>query len=148
MHLCESCASETDFNMAAQASVTDVLFGASFQAGEPPEEGGGKECPVCRMKEADFRRLSRLGCAACYDVFSSELAPLLKAMHKASAHAGKAPASQEVNAELVSLEQKMEEAIAAQDFEGAALLRDRIKDLKSELASSTAATPGSAGKTP
>ena len=139
MHLCETCASETDFNMVAQASVTDILFGGTFQAA-PAQAGSDKECPVCRMKESDFRRLSRLGCASCYEAFSEELAPLLKAMHKGSMHAGKVPACERMSAELTSLELEMEDAIARQDFEGAAKLRDRIKGLKAKHGAGTAGT--------
>lgn len=143
MHLCEGCASETDFTVAAQASVTDVLFGSSFQAGGLPA-GGGKQCPACRIREADFRKMSRLGCPSCYETFAEELTPLLKAMHKSSMHVGKIPACEQVSAEIATLEHDMEQAIAAQDFEGAASLRDRIRELRSELEANAHGAPAGA----
>jgi protein arginine kinase activator len=86
------------------------------------------------MRIADFKKTSRLGCQACYETFADELKPLLEAMHKGNQHVGKVPAHKEAQGaakagllpSLAGLRQKLEAAIAAEQYEAAASLRDQI----------------------
>jgi protein arginine kinase activator len=93
------------------------------------------------MRGSDFKKTSRLGCPACYEAFSEELAPLLGAMQKGTQHAGKVPASEKVTTEIEGLKKALERAVAAQDFEEAAKLRDRVRDLKASRPAGSE-TPG------
>ena len=95
LHLCEECAAESGFDLQGPVSITDILLGMG--GGQPEEESPAVEtaertCPVCHMRRADFKKMGRLGCPACYDVFGDELATLLKAVHRSDRHVGKVPA--------------------------------------------------------
>jgi protein arginine kinase activator len=128
LYVCEKCAAQNGFDAQSPLSMTDLLFGTRDPSEKAPE--AEKSCPVCGLRRRDFRKNSRLGCAACYEAFSEELAPLLAAMQKGCRHVGKVPAGEMISAEAASLQQALEKAVAAQDFEEAAQLRDRIRALK------------------
>lgn len=140
IHLCEECAAKNGFDTQSPMSLTDFLFGMEVQSegsfGQEVEPGEDKACPNCRMRRSDFRKTSRLGCAVCYEVFSDELIPLLADVQKGSQHVGKTPVqrvlrtSEKISAGIASIQRKLNKAIAAQDFEEAARLRDAIREMK------------------
>lgn len=157
MYLCEECAAKNGFNVHSPMSLTDFLFGMSEgsfgevesegSSGQEVEPGPDKACPNCHMRLSDFRKTSRLGCAVCYEVFSEELTPLLADVQKGSQHVGKMPVqrilrtSEKTSTGIASIQRDLDKAIASQNFEEAAILRDRIETIKQQLAS---AEPGSA----
>ena len=127
--MCDECAAKSGININGAMSLTDILVGLG--AIEETGEGEEKSCPFCHLKLGEFRKDSRLGCAVCYDVFGSELKSLLSGMQKGNKHIGKVPrksaASSDRNARVEALEKELDEAVAAEDFERAAGLRDAIK---------------------
>lgn len=133
MHICTGCAAEHGFEVQTPMGMTDFLFGIGVQ----PEAGlaqAERRCPACNFSGADFKKEQRLGCAACYETFADELSPLLAAMHKGGRHVGKVPARERMSSEILSLQRALENAVSAQDFEEAAVLRDRIQVLKHDPA--------------
>lgn len=129
LHLCEACAAKSGIDIHSPLSITDILLGMGIQkpADTPESE---RTCPRCHMRRTDFKKTGRFGCSACYEAFAEELPPLLKAMHRSDHHTGKVPSREsrrvQASAELASLQQKMDKAIAAENFEEAAKLRDAI----------------------
>jgi protein arginine kinase activator len=83
---------------------------------------------VCGFGESQFRKVGRLGCAACYQVFRDEVAALLRPMHRAMRHAGKTPRG------LEALRGQLADAVAREDYEEAGRLRDCIRALEEERA--------------
>lgn len=131
LHLCESCAAESGLDVNGAISITDVLLGLG--GAREQEEHPDKACPHCRMRLEDFRKTSRLGCQHCYETFAPELAPLLEAMHRGGQHVGKQPAGAGAAAaavSLVDLRQALAAAVAAENYEEAARIRDRIRELE------------------
>ena len=142
VNLCEGCAAKSGLDIKGTISSTDLLMGLS--GGDKPAAGGGKPqrealeaeraCPRCHMRRADFKKTGRLGCADCYEAFAPELAPMLHNMHRAHQHLGKIPAREskniQVSAEVAALQKALEKAIAEEQFEEAARLRDRIAALR------------------
>ena len=130
--LCEECAKHKGVNDPAGFSLAELLLGLGA-AQESEQAAGGVElkCPKCGFTQADFKKSGRLGCAECYLTFAEGLEGLLKTMHKGTRHAGKVPhalqQSREFGDRLKSLEKKLAKAVAEEDFESAATLRDEIK---------------------
>ena len=84
--------------------------------------------------QADFKKTGRLGCSACYEVFSDGLSTMLKNMHKGTAHTGKSPAAfheiREHSEKMKSLHDRLNQAVAAEEYEQAADLRDQIRRIE------------------
>ncbi|MDO9543304.1 MAG: UvrB/UvrC motif-containing protein [Kiritimatiellia bacterium] len=130
MHLCEQCAEASGIDMDAPTSVTNFLLGLGAPKNSAPGTAG-RTCPQCRMRFADFKKASRLGCQNCYVTFAEELEPLLNGMQKGARHMGKKPvhyaSAVNVFPSPASLKKALEEAVASENYEEAARLRDQIR---------------------
>jgi protein arginine kinase activator len=130
VHVCQDCAAKHGFDAQSQMSLTDFLFGMAGTQQDVMLPGDEKACPACHARWVDFKKSSRLGCAVCYTTFSAELGPALASMHKKDTHVGKVPARLAHTVEAASLKRALNDAVAAQNFEEAARVRDRLKDLE------------------
>lgn len=90
------------------------------------------ECPVCHFTLEKYQQTGQLGCPECYRTFSSEL---LTTVENASQGVAERRAALEPEAldspalERGRLEVLMHDAIRKENYEEAAQLRDRIKNL-------------------
>lgn len=136
MHLCEDCAAKSGVDTQGPLSITDILLGMGVEKG-PAAAATERSCPKCHMRRTDFKKTGRFGCPTCYEAFAEELPPLLKAMHRSEQHIGKVPAAErprvEATAELAALQQSLDQAIAGENYEDAARLRDRINAARAKL---------------
>ena len=91
-------------------------------------------CPICSFTLQDYKNVGRLGCSECYNVFEEEILPLLTQIQPDSHHHGKTPEraeKRETETHTISdLEQQLSLAVAREDYERAAKLRDQIKQLR------------------
>jgi protein arginine kinase activator len=138
--LCEECAKTKGVNDPTGFSLADLLLGlGASQEIEQAGGGAGLKCPICGFTQADFKKAGRLGCPECYRTFAEPLEGLLKTMHKGTRHVGKVPEalrqSRDVADRLKNLQKRIAKAIEEEDFEKAAVLRDEIKQLTSQAAS-------------
>jgi protein arginine kinase activator len=142
--LCEECAKTKGMNDPTGFSLADLLLGLGA-AQEIEQAAGGVElkCPRCGFTQADFKKAGRLGCPDCYQTFGEALGGLLKTMHKGVRHIGKVPEalrqSRDLSDRLRALQEKLAKAVAAEDFEEAAILRDEIKQATARLSKAPAA---------
>ena len=136
MHLCEECAREKSVQMEQQFGLADLLAGlADFGQQVKPIEKVKIQCANCGMTYDDFRKFGRLGCSDCYNTFKDQLAALLKKIHGSSQHLGKAPIkiSHTTKKKIdmyQDLKKQLQQAIEDEDFEKAADLRDKIRELE------------------
>lgn len=79
-------------------------------------------CPACGFPLETYRKTGRLGCPDCYTVFARELEPQMSPADDGSTPA--APAD-----ERRELESQLRAAIEREDYETAAALRDRLRNL-------------------
>ncbi|MBO5301224.1 MAG: UvrB/UvrC motif-containing protein, partial [Peptococcaceae bacterium] len=93
-------------------------------------------CPVCGMTAGEFRRVGRVGCSNCYSYFADYMPGLIQRIHGNSRHTGKVPVRGEAKLaekqKVVQLRQELQQAIAEENFERAAELRDSIRNLEQE----------------
>ncbi len=144
VHLCEEHAVEQGIDINSPISITDILMGLSG-----PQKDIANElslvCPRCGMARDEFRKTGRLGCPDCYKTFMAELTMAIKAMHQSGQHIGKIPAREGVQTRMKSkvarLQKDREAAIAREDFEKAARLRDQIKQCRKEALQNEGGTP-------
>ena len=83
-------------------------------------------CPVCGFSVEDYRRTGHLGCPDCYTVFARELNPL--------AMEDDAPEHESANITRARLQNELKQAVAREDYEQAARLRDQLNTLPPEQA--------------
>jgi protein arginine kinase activator len=137
LHLCEGCAKNTGFDLQGPISITDILLGMGGKLEDTSKPSVERSCPRCHMRRTDFKKSGRFGCATCYETFAEDLPPLLRAMHRNDRHIGKIPASEAVRItalhELNSLQEELNQAIAAENYELAAGVRDRITACREKL---------------
>jgi protein arginine kinase activator len=136
--LCEGCAAQKGVNDPAGFSLADLLLGlGASQEIEQASGGGEVKCPNCGFSQADFKKAGRFGCSECYQTFGEGLETLLKTMHKGTKHVGKVPhslqQSRDLTEKLKTLQKKLEKAVAEEDFEQAAQMRDEIKLTREKL---------------
>lgn len=108
-------------------------------------------CKVCGSSFDDIAARGKLGCADCYELFADRLAPSIERMHNRAKHVGKLPgrpaaenkpaAPVQVQPEkkpeppvetAEDLRAQLRAAVAAEEYEKAAILRDRIKEMESK----------------
>ena len=142
LHLCEDCARTKSAAMEQQFGLSDLLAGmVDFEKASSKEEEAAVavKCPNCGLTYMDFKKIGRLGCGECYNVFRKYLAPLLKRIHGSNQHIGKSILktktplkSYKKKADLQELKSQLQKAIQGEVFEEAARLRDQIKKISSE----------------
>lgn len=150
MHLCEECARQKSSQMEQQFGLADLLAGLSdtSKTSTPAKESekvSVLKCSRCDLPYEDFRKFGRLGCGECYTSFKEHLTGLLRKIHGSNKYLGKSPATyKEGQTEeassgalvllpsetLADLKQQLQSAIAAEDFEKAAQIRDKIRNFE------------------
>jgi len=132
LHLCDACAKKKGIEMEQHFSIADFLAGLS-------EPGTGvMKCDKCGMTFDEFHKIGRFGCADCYLAFRENLRPLLKRIHGSTKHTGKSAqgkghqGGQDNRPEISALKQRLQLAVDSEEFEEAAKLRDRIRDLENK----------------
>jgi protein arginine kinase activator len=136
VNLCEACSKEKGVNDPTGFALADLLLGMGA-AQEIEKNPSAQRCPVCGFTQADFKKTGRMGCSACYEVFADGLEGMLKNMHKGPEHIGKAPEAfertRQIEREIRSLQMSLDEAVAAEQYERAADLRDKIRRIESGI---------------
>lgn len=132
--LCEQCAKEKGVDDPTGYALADLLLGLGVQQESSQPTSTVTTCRSCGLTATDFKKSGRLGCPDCYPTFKEILTGWLKSMHRSTRHTGKRPGavrrSVSVNEQLAQLQQQLAEAIAVENYEEAARIRDRIKALK------------------
>ena len=137
VNLCESCSKAKGVNDPTGFALADLLLGLG--AAEQIDKGSvAQKCPVCGFTQADFKKTGRLGCSECYTTFADGLAAMLSNMHKGTVHVGKAPGNcaqkRELTAKIKNLQATLDDAVAQEQYEKAANLRDEIRKMETEIA--------------
>lgn len=131
LHLCPGCARkaglalpESPPNLALDAVVQGLIVA---HVGELVGELAERTCPDCGLKFMEFRAGGRLGCPRDYRVFAAGLLPLIQRYHGTTRHVGKTARPAGRADERLRLRTRLREAIAREDYEEAARLRDQLR---------------------
>lgn len=94
-------------------------------------------CPQCGMTYGEFQKCGMLGCANCYKAFRTPMTALLQRLHGNTQHAGRIPdglhSGVSIRINIDRLKQKLQTAIAEEEYEQAAKIRDAIRALNIQL---------------
>ncbi|MBC7345062.1 MAG: UvrB/UvrC motif-containing protein [Clostridia bacterium] len=145
LSLCEECSREYQpaWGLSFNPDFSIHKFLASLLEQEPFMEGAERsfrqprQCDLCGLTYNDFAQTGRLGCEKCYLVFEDRLDPLLRRMQAGTQHAGKVPRRtggvMRLKQELKRLKNTLRTLVAREEFEKAAEVRDRIRELEKEV---------------
>jgi protein arginine kinase activator len=85
-----------------------------------------------------FRESGRLGCSNCYEDFRENVEAVLEKVQAKNFHIGKIPERSggelKMKNEILCLKKKLKDRIKKEEFEEAALLRDKIRVLEKSIA--------------
>ena len=133
VHLCEPCASSQG-EPANGPGVLEKLQSLLNPGARAGSELAETTCVDCGITYAAFRARGRFGCPACYQAFRPGVDPLLEKIHGSTQHIGQVPtrlaATLEAAEKLRELRTHLETAVASEQYERAAELRDAIKQLE------------------
>jgi protein arginine kinase activator len=137
LHLCEAHAREQGIDIDSPISITDILMGLGQQEKSSVASELTLACPRCGMARDEFRKTGRLGCPDCYQTFMAELSVAIKAMHHSTQHIGKIPAHEgsqtRIQSQIARLQKELDTAVAREEYEKAAGIRDAIKTCQKEI---------------
>ncbi|GIO22912.1 UvrB/UvrC motif-containing protein [Oceanobacillus sp. J11TS1] len=146
--LCEMCAKKKGYITYPEEgfSLNDLLSGlfqteglnlgstGTAKANQPkhPQE---VRCSSCGRTFTEFKKAGKFGCADCYASFGSKVEPILRRVHAGNTkHTGKIPkrAGKYIQQKqlISSHKEKLKKLIEEEEFEKAAVLRDKIRELE------------------
>ncbi len=112
----------------------DQLFSGFFGMPALKSLQPEKKCPTCSSSYADISKSGRVGCPDCYSTFADELSRLIQSVHGTTSHTGNVPSRHRAMKERFEILKRrraeLQEAIAKEDYERAAALRDEIRSLE------------------
>lgn len=137
LHLCEKCANIKGIDIKQESSdlsISQLLTGLIDVKNEKKKNLTKKKCPRCGNSYTGLKKTGKLGCHECYMVFNKYIRSYLHRMYGKVRHNGKYPLRMHVYRNFVidiqDLKNKLKNAIVQEDYETAAILRDKIKNLR------------------
>jgi protein arginine kinase activator len=143
--LCQKCAKEFDgFNIASEVGIIspfsfqNILSGLMGYIGEGHKESADDItcCKNCGISLREFKENGLLGCDECYKNFSTTVNTVIGRVQGKIEHVGKIPKKSGKNIiekkRMNNLKQDLQKSIALEEYEEAAVLRDKIREINSE----------------
>lgn len=131
MNLCLACAKKLEVERGFFAS---DFFGGDLLS--PMFYHGAKKkdslrCPLCASDFSAIERSGKVGCPVCYTTFAEQLGSTLRKLHGTATHIGRKPQRLRGNDdEIKTLEASLKAAIEKEEYETAADIRDKIKEIR------------------
>ncbi len=138
-HFCSYCAAKEGYGEIKGNDISQILSSMFGEGVSSTSQVQVARCEGCGATFTDITESGKCGCSKCYDTFKEQLLPYIKkAQYGRVTHKGKIPntvtnfqkPSKEKIEELKLLLNKL---IKEEQFEQAALIRDRIKLLEGEM---------------
>jgi protein arginine kinase activator len=140
-HLCEQCAGQKgtiilDLNQISIPNLLGSFFGNTYNV-KGINESEPASCPGCGMTFNNICESGSLGCSQCYQVFEKEMDPILRRIHGNTQHVGKIPSRGGgkvlLKKQVDELKSSLQQALAREEYEKAAEIRDSIKSLEKQF---------------
>lgn len=146
-HMCERCAKEKGYvsypgeDMYTLHNLLAGLFNFDQQPVKQNATHEGNpfkntlQCSHCSMTFNHFKKVGKFGCATCYQTFSPHLDPIFRRVHSGNTkHHGKIPRRKgnhlHAKKQLELYREELQQLIEEEEFEEAAVLRDKIRSIE------------------
>lgn len=148
LRLCADCAREMEQAgeleeiSAAFAAFSSPMLSVSdrphrLAQAATPKMVGDRVCSVCGIKECELVGSGRAGCATCYEVFENLWSGSDEDKRGAGEYRGQVPRLVRVRSENVRqmslLRAQLVDAVKGEQYEQAAILRDRMRELETGI---------------
>ena len=150
IYLCDDCVKDYplfNFNFQNPFSIKDVMDKLKIDEETSIDQekdnllqidNDSKEeditCPNCYSTYNEYRQTGKLGCSRCYEVFEEQLKPILKNIYGYEEYIGKIPKKDNshiyISKEIRILKEDLNRAVEQEEYEKAAGIRDKIKELE------------------
>jgi len=145
--MCQECAAKHGFHSPLDNvpfPLAEILSGMTKHIPRRQDDAPADQlvCSNCKMTFEQFASQGRFGCGECYQSFRPRLEVIMRKIHGASLHRGRTP-GMEAHSEIAALlpvreeerlESALKQSIADEDFERAAELRDKLRELREQIA--------------
>lgn len=142
MHFCIDCAKKlgfVDFSsmfLPIFTNIPNLIEEVSFHE---------QKCSVCGYTFDDYTNTGMFGCPKCYDTFSNRLDDIFLKLHGKNRHVKLNDKKYQINSnkqvnikkdnlskedEILKLKYELKELVANEEYEKAAIIRDKIKALE------------------
>ncbi len=140
MYLCSGCAKEYKTKSFYDADILKMLTSLLDDGFENNKTV--LKCDCCGADFDEIRRTGKVGCGNCYKVFEKQLSTTIARLHGRTTHIGKtlgisttdksASVAENNSPEnrLENLKKRLAEAIAKEEYEKAAVIRDEIRKME------------------
>lgn len=134
-HLCDECAKKNQsFSNFSMENLFSAMLNNTF--GGSTTYLPTKSCPNCGMTYEQFRSVGKFGCSGCIDTFKPKLLPAIKNIQGYNSHVGKIPkragGNYKLQKDLERLKSELKQMIDQEEYEKAAELRDKIRELENK----------------
>lgn len=151
LHLCEQCARRAGVNSRVShfsLSLHDMLSFINLE--DLKNDSTDVSCGNCGLSFSQYKKSGMLGCPRCYLNMETRLLPSLKSLHDFEFYSGSTPSHfiepdgnnifltsssenpemPEEASQIMELQKKLDDAVFREQYEEAALIRDRIRELE------------------
>jgi protein arginine kinase activator len=132
IHLCRDCADQNhshEITNGIDDKLHYLLEGLIRSKDSDKSSLSQPKCGVCGTSLKDLKKNKPLGCAHCYDTFSNYLS---KELNLTGPEYFKHRFSDKIAGKINRMKKELKKAIESEDFEKAALLRDKILNFGKE----------------
>lgn len=137
-HLCRQCAEKLGYIKEHESGFGATnFFGDLFSL--PHFVHAPKEtliCPDCGTGFDKIRRTGFVGCDKCYEIFAGPIDSILSKIQPSTVHKGKLSGANGKKIErdntLKNMKEELQRAILDENYEHAAVIRDKIKEFEKE----------------
>ena len=130
VHLCLQCAAQR--GLSTHNGKLEMSLAGLFDSISNNKKNQ-RHCPVCGTRSGELSKHQRLGCPECYNIFNEELRHILEERGVGGTYTGSMPHRlanfKSVLVDRMQLKVKLEQSVALEEYEKAAMYRDRLKAL-------------------
>lgn len=141
LHICSDCAKKKGISVEIEKPFQPKID--IFSDNIPVDSGSEKKdektgekvkCGQCGLTLSEFKRIGLFGCDKCHEAFGEYVSNLLKQFHGTDVYKGKIPEEifekDDVVQQLKNLRVELKYCVEIEDYEKAAVLRDKIAELE------------------
>lgn len=135
LFICSECAKKMNISIVSAINMDNFISHMMPYENDELEER--KKCKKCGATIADLKKTGRVGCGECYKVFAKPLETVINKLHGNNRHLVnknvkniKNPEELKENSKTAALKRELKQAIEKEEYEQAAIIRDKIKDME------------------